>query len=685
MLYRGERENQESCHICKSSRWVTKKKKGVIGEVVEGKKKAAKVFRYFPLIPRLQRIYSTEKTSQDARWHDKERTNDEKLRHPADGEAWKKFDDLFPDFKADPRNIRLGLSTDGFNPFGMASSKHSTWPVILVPYSMPPWVCMKQSNFIMSMLIPGPKGPGNDIDIYLEPLVDELMQLWAGVDTYDVVTKQNFFLRAALLWTMHDLPAYAYLAGYGTSGKFGCPNCAEHTSSKWLKKGRKYCYMGHRHWLPINHAFRRKKQPFYEDVEHRTAPEISSGTAVLAKLRGRTFILGKLNKKSNVATNPKKKKEKQKRKRSGEGESSNTRGGEGMSSEDSNKEKDPKNWWKKESIFFKLPYWEFLKLRHNLDVIHIEKNICDNLTGTLLGDRKSKVNVDARLDLIDLGIQPDLHSEKLDNGRYTMPDACFTMSRESKEILCSIIKSIKMPYGYASNISRCVDMKECKFTGLKSHDCHILIEHLLPLALRSCYPSEDVMFVVVELSNFFKSLCSKVLDSTKLDTLKAQIVLTLCKMERLFIPSFFTIMVRLIVHLVDEAKLGGPVHYRWMYPFERNLIDVRNRAYPEGSIAEGYIADECLTFCSRFLKGIDKSSSTSINTNLEEENYLFDSFGDTIGSVQDMKFDGKTLIQAHRYVLRHIDELEDFRGEFIEEEKRRLKKSTITEPAKLID
>jgi hypothetical protein len=96
---------------------------------------------------------------------------------------------------------------------------------------------MKQSNFIMLKLIPGPKGPGNDIDVYLEPLVDELMQLWAGVDTYDAVTKQKFSLRAALLWTMHDLPAYAYLAGYGTCGKFGCPNCAEHTSSKWLKKG----------------------------------------------------------------------------------------------------------------------------------------------------------------------------------------------------------------------------------------------------------------------------------------------------------------------------------------------------------------------------------------------------------------------------------------------------------------
>jgi hypothetical protein len=181
------------------------------------------------------------------------------------------------------------------------------------------------------------------------------MQLWEGVDTYDAVTKKKFILRAALLWTMHDLPAYAYLAGYGTSGKFGCPNCAEHTSSRWLKNGRKYCYMGHRRWLPINHTLRRKKQPFYEEVEHRTAPEILSGKSVLAKLRGRTFILGKLNKKSKKSANPKKNKDKKKRKRSGEGESCET-SREGMRPEDSNKEKDPKNWWKKESIFFKLPY-----------------------------------------------------------------------------------------------------------------------------------------------------------------------------------------------------------------------------------------------------------------------------------------------------------------------------------------
>ncbi|KAK7262930.1 hypothetical protein RJT34_30511 [Clitoria ternatea] len=62
-------------------------------------------------------------------------------------------------------------------------------------------------------------------------------------------------------------------------------------------------------------------------------------------------------------------------------------------------------------------------------------------------------------------------------------------------------------------------------------------------------------------------------------------------------------MVHLVVHLVEEAKLGGPVHYRWMYPIERYLgllkSYVTNKARPEGSIAEGYLMQEILTFCSR--------------------------------------------------------------------------------------
>ena len=77
------------------------------------------------------------------------------------------------------------------------------------------------------------------------------------------------------------------------------------------------------------------------------------------------------------------------------------------------------------------------------------------------------------------------------------------------------------------------------------------------------------MKIITELSNFFKKLCSKVLDVSELDKLKDNIVMTHCNMERIFVPPFFTISVHLLVHLVEEAKLGGPVQYRWMYPLER--------------------------------------------------------------------------------------------------------------------
>ena len=75
--------------------------------------------------------------------------------------------------------------------------------------------------------------------------------------------------------------------------------------------------------------------------------------------------------------------------------------------------------------------------------------------------------------------------------------------------------------------------------------------------------------VLADLSFILRQLCSRVLDRQELDELQAKAVLMLCHMEMIFPPSFFTSQVHLIVHLVEEAKMGGPVHYRWMYPIER--------------------------------------------------------------------------------------------------------------------
>jgi hypothetical protein len=81
----------------------------------------------------------SEYTAPFMRLHDEGLTKDSVLRHWADGEAWKSFDLAYPEFSGDSKNVRLGLTFDGFNPFG----NMSTWPVMLVPYNLPPWMCMK--------------------------------------------------------------------------------------------------------------------------------------------------------------------------------------------------------------------------------------------------------------------------------------------------------------------------------------------------------------------------------------------------------------------------------------------------------------------------------------------------------------------------------------------------------------
>jgi hypothetical protein len=119
------------------------------------------------------------------------------LRHLADGEAWKSFDLLHPEFSADSRNVRLGLTSDGFNPFGNMSTSQSTWPVMFVPYNLPHWMCMKQTLFILSLIIPCPSSPGMGMDVYLQPLIEELQELWnIGVRTYDASKKNNFVMQA---------------------------------------------------------------------------------------------------------------------------------------------------------------------------------------------------------------------------------------------------------------------------------------------------------------------------------------------------------------------------------------------------------------------------------------------------------------------------------------------------------
>nr|XP_043616319.1 uncharacterized protein LOC122588267 [Erigeron canadensis] len=440
-LMNEENKDLENCPRCKTSRYEEKS---------NGKKKPVKVLRYFPITSRLKRLYASRHTSKDMLWHHQNRTKEEGvLRHPADGKAWKHFDTLFSDFANDPRNVRLGLASDGFNPFGAMSLSYSMWPVVIIPYNMPPWKSMVDSSFMLTLLIPGRDTPGKNIDVFLRPLIDELKLLWdKGVETYDCESKQTFNMHAALLWTINDFPAYGYLSGWTTSGYKACPTCNNDACSIGIRD--KIAYVGHRRFLPTSHSWR-KSRDFNGKRETRDAPKPISGDYCLRQLE--RMNIHQHGKHPALAGT--------KRKRN---------------SEDPN--------WSKKSIFFELPYWPKLLIRHNIDVMHVEKNVCENVLGTLLDiDGKTKDTNKARMDLEDMNIRKELHLVK-NNDRLLKPHASYVLTREERKHFCNLVKSVRFPDGFAGNLEKNVIVDQGKIHGLKSHDCHILLQRIIPIAIR---------------------------------------------------------------------------------------------------------------------------------------------------------------------------------------------------------
>jgi len=221
-----------------------------------------KVLRYFPLTPRLRRLYNCRETAKNMIWHS-DHPQKNVIEHPSDSECWKTLNSSFPSFAAEKRNVVVGLSSDGFNPHGRGKD-YSCWPVMMTPYNLPPTLCNKRQYIFLTLLIPGPTHPGKHIDVYLRPLIDELKMLWeTGVQTYDAHLRETFTMRVALLWTINDFQAYGMLSGWSTHGKMSCPYCMEQTKSFQLEHGRKACWFDcHRQFLPLDHPFRGDRKFF---------------------------------------------------------------------------------------------------------------------------------------------------------------------------------------------------------------------------------------------------------------------------------------------------------------------------------------------------------------------------------------------------------------------------------------
>nr|GEZ33910.1 hypothetical protein [Tanacetum cinerariifolium] len=409
-LFRGkENKDLDFCPVCNTSRWQDSN--------TQGKKVPKKVLRYFPIIPRLQRLYKSSHTTKKMIWHATEKcTGPSKMQHPIDGRAWKKFDTI---------------------------QAYSMWPAILTTYNLPMWLCMKESSFMKTLLIPGPNSPGKDIYVYLRPLIKDLKVLWdrKGVETIDVASGQKFNMRAMVLWTINDFSTRSSLSG------------------------------------------------------HR---------------QGKT--------------------------------------------------------------------------------------------------RLAKVGHSKRL-----MAQPNQNREVLEAS-----GCVFFHTREPKKF-CQFIKGVKLPDGFGSCFKYKVTDKDTNISGLKSHDCHIMMQRLHPYGLHQYLP-DKIAKPIIELCSLFKQICSATL--MKDDMLKAQIKVVdiLCDLKLIYDPALFDIMIHLVIYLPLEDLEGGPIHPQWMFPFERYI---------------------------KKLKG-----------------YVFQSVCKSIGLRLFIRFDAQELKKVKWYVLHNSPEIDTYRFQF---------------------
>lgn len=270
------------------------------------------------------------------------------------------------------------------------SSSHSTWPVLLTMHNLPTWLCQKRKYVLLCVLIQGPRQPGIDINVFLEPLLEDMADLWKErLKVWDEYLREYFTVKAIIFVTINDYPVM-FSVSSPIKGKTGYVICLNGTYYRYLPDSNKLVYMRHRRFLRTNHWYHKMKAEFDGTEETDPAAKPTLGEKVCAMTEKIVCEFGKVTKKPSKGTK-RKKPEKQ---------------------DDSSKPDDKlPPPFKKHSILFKyLPYWKDLEVRHAIDVMHLEKNVFDNIVGTLLDmPKKTKDGLQSRMDLVEMGIREELH------------------------------------------------------------------------------------------------------------------------------------------------------------------------------------------------------------------------------------------------------------------------------------
>lgn len=291
--------------------------------------------------------------------------------------------------------------------------------------------------------------------------------------------------------------------------------------------------------------------------------------------------------------------------------------------------------------------------------MHIEKNVAASTMAFLLGESDT---VNVRKDMAEAGVMQNLHLQEQDgSGGYQKPPAPYVLSEEDKVKLLEAIRSCRTPTNHCSNFKKLVNMEKKTLQFMKSHDWHILLQEILPACIRGLLP-EGLRVAIIRLGHCFKSICAKVIRRRDLGPFQVYVAETMAMLEIYFPPGYWNVMQHLVMHLPRELYWCGTVHTRWMYGVERHLGHmkglIRNRARPEGLIAQGYMFEEAIGFATEHFQMYPGAVRTMWSIDEDDK----DSGEVLEGNPQERVWERPALQEVHEHIIRHSAVTSPFLG-----------------------
>lgn len=150
--------------------------------------------------------------------------------------------------------------------------------------------------------------------------------------------------------------------------------------------------------------------------------------------------------------------------------------------------------------------------------MHVERNVSANILQHLFGAKDSPA---VRRDMEHVGRFPNLWLQRPEGSEhYLQPKAPYVFSDREKRNFLNLVSSIQTPSGYSATLQRHIGSE--RLHGLKSHDHHVLLQDILPAAVRHMLPPGPRL-ALIRLGSLFQQICSKVVNPADMENFKPRI------------------------------------------------------------------------------------------------------------------------------------------------------------------